>query len=68
MAYLNVTALQMITHLQTHWGTVDFVHINELMAEVSTPWSIPRSQPSKSIEPRKPSNNWLEKRLCGIEG
>lgn len=40
MAYLNVTVLQMIMHLRTCWGTVDFVSIDELMAEVSTPWSV----------------------------
>ena len=38
IAYLNVTPLQMITHLRTHWGAMDYVDINALMAECDATW------------------------------
>jgi hypothetical protein len=40
VAYLNVTPLQMVTHLQNCWGMVNYVDITALMAECSNPWSI----------------------------
>ena len=40
VAYLHVTPLQMVTHLQTRWGTVDYVDITTLMAECDHPWSV----------------------------
>ena len=38
-AYLNVTPLQMITHLRNRWGTMDYVDITALLAECDTPWN-----------------------------
>ena len=39
VAFLNVSAVQMLTHLRTRWGSVDFVDITALMAECDAPWS-----------------------------
>jgi hypothetical protein len=44
--YLNVTPFQMMTHLQTWWGALDFVDINTLMAECDIAWS-PAKIPTK---------------------
>jgi len=38
IAYLNVTPLQMITHLRLCWGTMDYVDINALIAECDATW------------------------------
>ena len=38
-AYLNVTPLQMITHLRNRWGTMDYVDITALLAECDAPWN-----------------------------
>ena len=38
-AYLNVSPLQMITHLRNRWGTMDFVDITALLAEMDLPWN-----------------------------
>jgi hypothetical protein len=38
--YLNVMPFQMMTHLQTRWGALDFVDINMLMAECNSTWSL----------------------------
>ena len=40
VAYLNVTPLQMITHLRSRWGTVDFVDISALITECDAPWNV----------------------------
>ncbi len=40
VAFLNMTAAQMLTHLHNHWGVVDFVDITALMAECDAPWSV----------------------------
>jgi hypothetical protein len=40
VAFLNVTAVQMLTHLRNHWGVVDFVDITALMAECDATWSV----------------------------
>jgi hypothetical protein len=40
VAFLNVTAMQMMTHLHTRWGSVNFVDITTLMSECDAPWSI----------------------------
>ncbi len=37
VALLNVTAMQMMTHLRTRWGSVDFVDITTLMSECDAP-------------------------------
>jgi hypothetical protein len=34
--YLNITPFQMMTHLQTRWGSLDFVDINALMTECNS--------------------------------
>jgi hypothetical protein len=39
-AFLNVMAMQMLTHLRNCWGVVDFVDITALMAECNAPWSV----------------------------
>ena len=39
IAYLNVTPLQMLTHLRDRWGTMDYVDITALLAEIDTPWN-----------------------------
>ena len=39
IAYLNVTPLQMLTHLRDCWGTMDYVDIASLLAECDTPWN-----------------------------
>ena len=39
IAYLNVTPLQMLTHLRDRWGTMDYVDITSLLAECDTPWN-----------------------------
>jgi hypothetical protein len=39
IAYLNVTPLQMLTHLRDRWGAMDFVDITSLLAECDNPWS-----------------------------
>ncbi len=39
VAYLNVTPVQMITHLRDRWGTMDFVDITALLAECDVPWN-----------------------------
>ena len=38
-AYLNVTPLQMLTHLRNRWGAMDFVDITALLAECDLPWN-----------------------------
>ncbi len=40
VAFLNVTAAQMLTHLRNRWGVVDFVDITALMSECDVPWSV----------------------------
>jgi hypothetical protein len=40
VAFLNVMAAQMLTHLRNRWGVVDFVVIATLMAECDAPWSV----------------------------
>ncbi len=40
VAFLNMTAAQMLTHLHNRWGVVDFVDITALMAECVAPWSV----------------------------
>ena len=40
VAFLNVMAAQMLTHLRNRWGVVDFVDITALVAECDAPWSI----------------------------
>ncbi len=40
VAFLNMTAAQMLTHLRNCWGVVDFVDITALMAECDAPWSV----------------------------
>ena len=39
IGYLNVTPLQMLTHLRNRWGTMDYVDITALLAECDTPWN-----------------------------
>jgi hypothetical protein len=39
IAYLNVTPVQMLTHLQDCWGTMDFVDITALLSECNTLWN-----------------------------
>ena len=39
IAYLNVTPLQMLTHLRDRWGTMDYVDITSLLAECDIPWN-----------------------------
>ena len=39
IAYLNVSPLQMLTHLRNRWGTIDFVDITALLAECDAPWN-----------------------------
>jgi hypothetical protein len=39
--YLNVAPFQMMTHLQTRWGALDFVDINLLMAKCNSASKIP---------------------------
>jgi hypothetical protein len=39
IAYLNVTPLQMLTHLHNRWGTMDFVDIMALLSECNAPWN-----------------------------
>jgi hypothetical protein len=39
VAYLNVTPVQMLTHLRDRWGTMDFVDITALLAECDVPWN-----------------------------
>jgi hypothetical protein len=40
VAFLNVMAAQMLTHLRIRWGVVDFVDITALVAECDAPWSV----------------------------
>jgi hypothetical protein len=40
VAFLNVTAAQMLTYLRKHWGIVDFMDITALMSECDVPWSV----------------------------
>ncbi len=40
MAFLKVTAAQMLTHLRNHWGVVDFVDITALTSECDAQWSM----------------------------
>lgn len=46
IAYLNVTPLQMLTHLRTRYGNIDYVDITALMAECDAPWD-PTEVPTK---------------------
>ena len=39
IAYLNVTPLQMLTHLRNRWGTMDFVDVTALLNECDAPWN-----------------------------
>ena len=39
IAYLNVTPLQMLTHLRDRWGSMDYVDITALLAECDAPWN-----------------------------
>jgi hypothetical protein len=47
--YLNVTSFQMMTHLQTWWGALDFVDITMLMAKCNSAWS-PSKIPTKYFD------------------
>ncbi len=38
-SFLNVTPSQMMPHLLTRWGALDFVDINALMSECDSVWS-----------------------------
>ncbi len=40
VAYLHVTPLQMVPHLRTRWGTVNYINITTLMEECDQPWSV----------------------------
>jgi hypothetical protein len=40
VAFLNVMAAQMLTHLHNRWGVVDFVDITMLIAECNASWSV----------------------------
>jgi hypothetical protein len=40
VAFLNMTAVQMLTHLCNHWEVVDFVDITALMSKCDAPWSM----------------------------
>jgi hypothetical protein len=40
VTFLNMTAVQMLTHLRNRWGLVDFVDITALMSECDAPWSM----------------------------
>jgi hypothetical protein len=40
VAFLNVTAAQMLTRLCNCWGAVDFVGITALISECDAPWSV----------------------------
>ncbi len=40
VAFLNVTAAQMLTHLRNCWGVVDYVDITAIMAECDALWSV----------------------------
>jgi hypothetical protein len=46
IAYLNVSPLQMLTHLRDRWGTMDFVDITSLLTECDAPWN-PAEVPTK---------------------
>ena len=50
IAYLNVTPLQMITHLRLRWGTMDYVDINALIAECDATWDVTKV-PTKHFNP-----------------
>jgi hypothetical protein len=39
IAYLNVTPLQMLTHLHDRWRTMDCVDITALLSKCNTPWN-----------------------------
>ena len=39
IAYLNVTPLQMLTHLRDRWGSMDYIDITALLAECDSPWN-----------------------------
>jgi hypothetical protein len=39
IAYLNVTPLQMLTHLRDRWGSMDYIDITTLLAECDSPWN-----------------------------
>ncbi len=39
IAYLNVTPVQMLTHLNNCWGMMDFVDIMAILSECNTPWN-----------------------------
>jgi hypothetical protein len=55
VAFLNVTAMQMLTHLHNCWGVVEFVNITALMAECNAPWSV-NEVPTLYF-------NWVEKAM-----
>jgi hypothetical protein len=40
VAFLNVTAAQMLTHLRNRWGVVYFVDITALLVECDALWSV----------------------------
>ena len=46
IAHLNVTPLQMLTHLRMQYGSMDYVDITALMAECDAPWD-PTEVPTK---------------------
>jgi hypothetical protein len=53
IAYLNVTPVQMLTHLHDCWGTMDFVDITALLFEWDTPWN--------AVEVPTKYFNWTDK-------
>jgi hypothetical protein len=53
LGYLNVTPIQMVTHLCLHWGTVDFVDISALITECDSPLNV--------AEVPQVYFNWVEK-------
>ncbi len=40
IGYLRVTAMDMLTHLRSRWGTTDFVDTCKLLKELHTPWDV----------------------------
>jgi hypothetical protein len=40
IGFLNVTPRAMLTHLNNHWGGLDFVDISTIIAEQDRRWSV----------------------------
>jgi hypothetical protein len=57
IGYLRVTAKQMLAHLQSRWGSADFVNKCALLNKLNTSWNVAEVPTVYSIELKRPPSN-----------